>query len=82
MRKLTTVLFVALVCSFALVGSSNSYQRFVPFPATEETSITNLALDTKTGQACVTTPKESENKLPNCVDLAKQWIADTEPHIS
>jgi hypothetical protein len=61
--------FFASVMLATIVGCSRQPQRFVPF--VEDDTI--LALDTKTGQTCVsykqTTITASGTPMPYCVDL-------------
>lgn len=64
-----TVKILAAVMLLTIVGCSGQSQRFVPF--VEDDSI--LALDTKTGQTCVsykrTTLPDSGTPMPYCMDL-------------
>ncbi len=63
------VKILAAVMLLAMVGCSGQSQRFVPF--VEDNTI--LALDTQTGQTCVsykqTTPPDTGNPMPYCMDL-------------
>jgi hypothetical protein len=63
------VRFLAAFILLAMVGCSRQSQRFVPF--VEDDTI--LALDTKTGQTCVSYKQASMPKggtpMPYCVDL-------------
>ncbi len=63
------VRILAAITLLALVGCSEQSQRFVPF--VEDDTI--LALDTKTGQTCVSYKQASLSKggtpMPYCVDL-------------
>jgi hypothetical protein len=63
------VKIVAAVMLLAMVGCSRQTQRFVPFVEDE----TILALDTKTGQTCVSYKQAALPKggipMPYCVDL-------------
>jgi hypothetical protein len=60
---------LAAVVLVAMVGCSRQSQRFVPFVEDE----TILALDTKTGQTCVSYKQaaltNSGTPMPYCVDL-------------
>jgi len=60
---------LAAVVLVAMVGCSRQSQRFVPF--VEDENI--LALDTKTGQTCVSYKQaaltNSGTPMPYCVDL-------------
>jgi len=64
----------ALCLLLSLLGCERPYQRFVPFTGDNAST----ALDTKTGQSCITLPKEgfakgSQNgNFPFCYDLYKQ----------
>jgi hypothetical protein len=63
------VKILAAIALLAMVGCSGRSQRFVPF--VEDDTI--LALDTKTGQTCVSYKQASMPKggtpMPYCVDL-------------
>ena len=63
------VRILAAIALLAMVGCSRQSQRFVPF--VEDDTI--LALDTKTGQTCVSYKQASMPKggtpMPYCVDL-------------
>jgi hypothetical protein len=63
------VKFLAAITLLVMVGCSRQSQRFVPF--VEDDTI--LALDTKTGQTCVSYKQASMPKggtpMPYCVDL-------------
>jgi hypothetical protein len=63
------VKIVAAVMLLTLLGCSQQSQRFVPF--VEDDTI--LALDTKTGQTCVSYKQVALTKggspMPYCVDL-------------
>ena len=63
------VRILAAIALLAMVGCSGRSQRFVPF--VEDDTI--LALDTKTGQTCVSYKQASMPKggtpMPYCVDL-------------
>jgi hypothetical protein len=59
----------AAVMLLAIVGCSRQSQRFIPF--VEDNTI--LALDTQTGQTCVTykqtTLQDARTPIPYCMDL-------------
>ena len=63
------VKILAAVMLLAMVGCARQSQRFVPF--VEDNTI--LALDTQTGQTCVsykqTTPPDAGTPMPYCMDL-------------
>jgi hypothetical protein len=63
------VKILAAVLSVTMVGCSRQSQRFVPF--VEDDNI--LAVDTKTGQTCVSYKQAALTKggtpMPYCVDL-------------
>jgi hypothetical protein len=63
------VKILAAVMLLGIVGCSRQSQRFVPF--VEDDTI--LALDTKTGQTCVSYKQAAYTKggtpMPYCVDL-------------
>jgi hypothetical protein len=63
------VKILAAVMLLPMVGCSGKSQRFVPF--VEDDTI--LALDTQTGQTCVsykhTTPPAAGTPMPYCIDL-------------
>ena len=63
------VKILAAVMLLLIVGCSRQSQRFVPF--VEDNTI--LALDTQTGQTCVsykqTTPPDAGTPMPYCMDL-------------
>jgi hypothetical protein len=68
-QSLKRVKILAAIALLAMVGCSGRSQRFVPF--VEDDTI--LALDTKTGQTCVSYKQASMPKggtpMPYCVDL-------------
>jgi hypothetical protein len=63
------VKILAAVMLLPMAGCSRQSQRFVPF--VEDNTI--LALDTQTGQTCVsykrTTPPDATMPMPYCMDL-------------
>jgi hypothetical protein len=69
-QSLKRVKILAAIALLAMVGCSGRSQRFVPF--VEDDTI--LALDTKTGQTCVSYKQASMPKggtpMPYCVDLS------------
>lgn len=48
----------------AMVLYERPYQRFIPFPATNDRVVTTLALDTKTGQICSTLSRSMLSDYP------------------
>lgn len=72
--------FMLLLASGCSSVKPSYQQRFVPFPNGGDTPNMSFALDTKTGQTCITeskawideeTRKDTGNSRPFCYDLYK-----------
>jgi len=80
-----TRMFMCTICAASLLigitACERPYQRFVPLRGNDGSDILTEALDTKTGQVCITVPKTFSNTkvvadeegAPFCVDIYNQY---------